>query len=337
MLYLLFLFKLFAHLHLLWRVLGRFFSQSLVVAIVLPLCSLAQDANDELSLAERYMDGSDRRQPLKLRVALISGNYIHFKQWAEGHEPVILKELVIQPNDRVTAELTIQFMALKYAGFDVEYEFLVVPNFARTELFLADKRVDLSGESFWTDSPNVDMRHVYMSKPYLRRGELISGLFTSHDNYKVLATQSLEQVKKLKHVLVKYWFVDKRSVRAYSENKLLLANDYTSVTRILEAQRADVTLIEFSKKHGLARINEEVNIRSIPGFYVEMDGERGFLVSRYHPRAGEILSAINKGIDIMRANGDLQSILTAAGYYPPDFSSRVPLTSQNSMNAGIQK
>lgn len=252
---------------------------------------------------------------LTLRFAVGPDKYHHVNRWIHelgGAD----SETDTEPYSRITADLFIQLRALRTAGFDFDFELLQLPNLGRARLYAAEDKVDLFVESYWSDDPELGENDFLLSQPVIRNGETQVGLFTHESNKHALAAKNLEDVRNLRHVVVKDWHVDIRTIEAYKPQKVFYANDFEAMVRILKSGRADVGLIEFFGEPDFRHDHFGTIIEAIKGMKVGLSAERVYLVSTTHPYSNRLRDSLDKGIEIMRENGELRAILEKVGYYP---------------------
>ncbi|WP_370978469.1 hypothetical protein [Agaribacterium sp. ZY112] len=242
----------------------------------------------------------------------------HIQKWINKNSDNGQLKQGAQPVSRLTAEFLIQVRALEAAGFNFNYELIPSPNWARTSRQAAQNQIDLSVESYWVDSPNIDHSVFWLSEAVLKQGETQVGLFTYENNHKALAAKNLDDVRKLKHVTVKTWHADINTIEAYNPIALQKVDSFEAMIRVLKRGRADVGLVEFFGEPDFRHNHFGTIIQAIPNMKVGLLDERVFAVSKQHPQSKQILEALNRGISLLRKNGELKKMLSQAGYYPKE-------------------
>ncbi|WP_096084972.1 hypothetical protein [Agaribacterium haliotis] len=247
-------------------------------------------------------------------------NYLAFYVNGNPLEQIVLGRTKLL--DRSMAEILIQARALAEAGFDFDVEFVPLPNVLRANVLAEQQRIDLLGSSYWSDDPDIGNAFL-KSVPHIRRGEALVGFFTAENNQQAMAAKNLHDLQQLRFISVENWEVDKRNIKNISGKNVHYAKHFRYLMRMINIDRADVTLLEFDNKAGLSRFfwdkskdDEALWLHPIPNVVTYLDAERVFVVAASSPKAQELIAALNRGIQRMRASGELKHILTQAGYYP---------------------
>jgi hypothetical protein len=212
---------------------------------------------------------------------------------------------------RFSVEAILACQALKLGGYDGEYKLVPAPNYTRAMLMAANGEATMPTETLWAE--DLDEKKFYATKPLLADGEIIFGAFVKADKLKSYNVKTLADLKKLKAVTSRNWVKDWGTLTGMGVNTLD-ASSLESIYKMVGADRAQFTLWSFNALPSFEVTVESVTLAPLPGIKIVMRGERRLAVSRAAPNGKEVFEALNKGIEILRANGTIARAWRESGY-----------------------
>ncbi|GEM_PF-1794083 len=212
---------------------------------------------------------------------------------------------------RFSVEAVLACQALKLGGYDGEYKLVPAPNYTRAILMAASGEATMPTETLWSE--DLDEKKFYATKPLLADGEIVFGAFVRADKLKTYNVKNLADLKKLKAVTPRNWVRDWGTLASLGVNTLDASN-LEAIFRMIGADRAQFTLWSFSALPGHEVTVDSVTLAPLPGIKILMHGERRLAVSKASANGLEVFNALNKGIEILRANGTIARAWRESGY-----------------------
>lgn len=212
---------------------------------------------------------------------------------------------------RFSVEAVLACQALKLGGYDGEYKLVPAPNHTRAMLMAATGEATMPTETLWTE--DLDEKKFYATKPLLADGDIVFGAFVTADKLKSYSVKNLNDLKKLKAVTSRNWVKDWATLTGMGIDTLD-ANSLEAIYKMIGANRAQFTLWSFNALPSFEVTVESVTLAPLPGIKILMHGERRLAVSKAAPNGKEVYEALNKGIEILRANGTIARAWRESGY-----------------------
>jgi hypothetical protein len=222
--------------------------------------------------------------------------------------------------NRPTVDLVLEIQALKAGGLDFDFELVPTPNYERAKLEAVQGLVDLSAETIWDDEIAQNADSLFKSDVVLLNGQFEKGVYTLPTNSKLLSLTSLDELRQYVGVTVGTWALDVKTMQAMNLKGVERAIKIENVFLMIQKQRADFTLTEFSGTADLSVENSGVTLVPVPNCKVAIAGSRSWVVSKKSPNADAILAALQKGIKILRAEGRIDRALKESGFLNPKVS-----------------
>jgi ABC-type amino acid transport substrate-binding protein len=133
------------------------------------------------------------------------------------------------------------------------------------------------------------------------------------DKLKMYNVKTVEDLRKLKATTSSNWVKDWTVLKAMGV-PIEEASTWPSMLKMVAADRAQFTMFEFKPTPDFVTVQEGVKLAPLPGVRVTLHGERSMAVSKAIPNGKEVFNALNKGIEILRANGTIARAWRESGY-----------------------
>jgi hypothetical protein len=219
--------------------------------------------------------------------------------------------------NRPTLDLVLEIQALKAGGLDFDFELVPTPNYERAKIEVIEGRADLSAETIWDDEIAEKADALAKTDVVLQNGEFEKGVYTLPTNTKLLAISTLEELRQYVGVTVGTWALDVKTMEAMNLKGVERAIKIENVFLMIQKQRADFTLSEFSASADLSVENSGVKLVPVPNYKVAIAGSRSWVVSKKSPNADAVLAALQKGLKVLRADGRIDRALNESGFLNP--------------------
>ena len=249
-----------------------------------------------------------------IAIAATKRTIVDFKTFTHGKVASDIDNFVSNHATRQVVDILLVLKSLKLSGLpDVKIVFIEVPNSARERALVKAGEVVLGEQDHW--SINFD-DSVFMTDPIIRNGEFEKGIYVDPkpSNYKLLSVTSLKELQNYSAVMVPTWSVDWKTLE---EMKLKIIHDTAtaeSIFRMLRADRAHFTLLEFSSENDFGRTIEGIRLIPVPGIKVGLKGSRHLMISKIHPQGRTVYNAVQKGLKALRNKGVIKRALTECGF-----------------------
>ena len=116
------------------------------------------------------------------------------------------------------------------------------------------------------------------------------------------------------------WATDLKTIDAMKLKGVEKATTIENVFLMIQKQRADFTLTEFSANADLSVEVSGVKLVPVPNCKVAITGSRSWVVNRQSPNAQALLAALQKGLKILRSEGRIERALAESGFLNPKVS-----------------
>lgn len=203
--------------------------------------------------------------------------------------------------------------AVLLGGLDVEFHDFIVPNSARAREEIRLGNVVGGGTAQW---------HIYFmessdffleSDEVLAQGEYEKGIYTTLEKSTSLAIHSLADLQPLSAVTSKTWVVDWATLEQLHLSALHSASTRHLQFKMVQAGRADFTLQDFAARPDMSIEESGIRLYPVPGVKIGLQGTRHFFVSKKHPDGEKVYNALQKGLKIMRHNGEISRAYSESG------------------------
>jgi hypothetical protein len=253
-----------------------------------------------------------------LRIACTAQVVESFKKWT-AETPWEKIDDYANPNaNRPTLDLILQLQALKAGGLDFDIVIVETPNNERSRLELCQGNADLVAETVWAKDV---LKHgdlvIQTSTPLIRIGEFEKGIYVLPSNEKALSVHTLEDLQQLIGAVVSTWDLDIKTLTAIKPKGLEKPSRLESVYLMLQKNRADFTLLEFSSRPDMSNELGGVKLVPVPGVKIALADDRYYIISAKTPNAQAIKEAIDKGLAQFRADGRIERAFKQSGFFHP--------------------
>lgn len=180
-------------------------------------------------------------------------------------------------NRRDFIDLLILCKAFDQTKLEVDFEMVKASGYSRAIRISKNGIADMPAETIWNE--DIDRDRFYMSLPIIKSGQYQKGIYT-------LATHPLQNANPLQTdfskysaVTVKNWDYD---IQALSDLTLHITESYSfnHLFYMLNAKRADLTLMSFTALPNMAHYLDDVTLLPIKGVKVAFKSSRHFIVSK---------------------------------------------------------
>lgn len=216
---------------------------------------------------------------------------------------------------RDVVDMIIAQQALALGGF--EYQFNYIPgkvNFRNTRMLETGKLL-ISFDSYWLSDAHAQARYLYISKPLIRRGEYIAGIYTQSGRENEISIKHIRDFKKLTAVSTPKWRTDWKTLSELPLKELVIEHEWISMARMVNSGWVDFMLMPFHSTPDKRFKLDKINLMPLPNVAVELKDSRHFVISRNHPLGKKAYIAIEKGLTQLRKQNAITRAYTQAGFF----------------------
>lgn len=219
---------------------------------------------------------------------------------------------------RDVIELVLLMQAVQLGGFKEPIELRAEQSYLRTLRDIADGRFITSAGLAWK-SDIVQLQDAYFtSPPLIQEGKFVVGLYTTAKNQKSFEKLPNSKIKELKVVTSSQWKSDVQTLQNLGFQHIAFSPNWVNMGRMIEANRADLTLAPFQASPHMAIIVGDVTLLPIKGIKVAIAGSRHWPISRKHPQGKAFYKALVRGLAKLEAKGTIQRAYRECGFFHPD-------------------
>ena len=218
--------------------------------------------------------------------------------------------LADQPNTPSLVMYSILQKGLSAGGLTPHVKAVSSPNSERSRKMVSEGFADIKSDWDFNIDANPD---VLKSAPILRRGEVEKGIYVHEDKLKRRKNKSISDVHDMNAVSIRTWRLDWEVLESLGPKNLTNAATTGQIHAMINADRADFTLLEFSNEPDMAREHDGIRLLPMPGVKVILPGSQHFMISRHLPNAQKIVDALNSGIETLHRTGFIRQCLTHSG------------------------
>ena len=219
---------------------------------------------------------------------------------------------------RDVIELVLLQQAVAIGGFKHPIEIKAGRSYRRTLRDVAEGNFIASGNLGWKEDITPLGKDILISRPVVRSGEFVAGIYTSTHNPKALAADNLAALTKLTAVTSSQWTADVRILNQLGFTQIIYSPNWINIVRMIEAGRADITLAPFQQNEGMLVEIGDIKLVPIKGIKIAFAGSRHWSVSRKHPQGQAFYDAMERGLTYMEAHGIIQQAYLECGFFHPD-------------------
>ncbi|WP_296990490.1 hypothetical protein [Thalassospira sp. UBA1131] len=200
--------------------------------------------------------------------------------------------------------------ALNAGGLAARIQVVPSPNSERSRKMVSEGFADIKSD--WDFNIDADPE-VLKSLPILRRGEVEKGIYVSQDTFVLSSDTPVSDVHNMSAVSIRTWRLDWEVLESLAPASLTSAATKEQIYALINAGRADFTLLEFSSGPGMVRNLQDIRLYPMQGVKVILPASQHFMISRALPNAEKIVKALNSGIEALHANGFIHQCLVNSG------------------------
>lgn len=241
--------------------------------------------------------------------------YEDYQNFLNGREPTEITNFSGKTIRRDVVDMIIAQQALKLGGF--HYKFNYAPgklNFRNTKMLSAGKLL-ISFDSYWLTDATALGNDVYVSKPVIRYGEYVAGIYTNPKNKAVLDIQELSDLEQFTSVSTKKWRTDWATLEELPLKELIEEDEWLSMARMVNLGWVDFMLMAFHSTADRSFTMDKVHLVPAPNVGILLKGSRHFVISTKHPLGQEAYIAIEKGLTILREQKRIAKAYSQAGFF----------------------
>lgn len=254
---------------------------------------------------------------VQLVVAVPTDVLEDYHAFLKGRNPLELDHYGGPHTRRDVVEVVLLQQALQRGGLSQPVLLEALPNVARILREIESGHAVCSSTSYWREDVAPNSAHFLFSDALVEAGQFEAGLYTVPGNRQALAARTLADVRQLRALSNRSWTVDWRTLEQLGVQQLQHVAQWPSMSKMVEADRADFLLAPFQASADLSLVVGGVRLVPIPGIKVGLNGTRHFLVSRQHPAGRVLLQHLNAGLARLRQQGLIRQAYVQSGFFNP--------------------
>ncbi len=212
---------------------------------------------------------------------------------------------------RVLIESILICQALRIGGLEPHFNFKSVSNIPRLIQQVSAGDIDLMIDSIWLAL--TDTNTMYVSDPILREGEIVKGIYSSKKNKAIFKVTSLKELQAYNAVSSSFWKTDWQTLKLMGITSHSVSK-YAFMLRMVDAQRADFLLDDFSNREDLRQVYQNIALHPIPNVKIAIKGTRHIVINKHNSNSLKIYNALQKGLKAMRKQGTISQAFQEAGF-----------------------
>ncbi|MCJ8322112.1 MAG: hypothetical protein MJK12_20960 [Colwellia sp.] len=241
--------------------------------------------------------------------------FVDYQQFIGNKDVLAIKDFSGKTIRRDVVDMIIAQQALKLGGFDHNFKYASGKvNFRNTKM-LQEGHLLISFDSYWLSDALPLKDKIYISKPVIRQGEYIAGIYTSPKNTKVLAVKKLSDLKELTAISTSKWRTDWQTLSELPLKELIDEKEWLSMARLVNIEWVDFLLMPFHSSPNQSYTMNKITLVPVKGVGIELFDSRHFVISKLHPKGEEAIKAINIGLQKLRTKGLIVNAYTQAGFF----------------------
>jgi hypothetical protein len=270
------------------------------VALSVALCALAAVTSAPANATETV----DIRFPVR------EAEYDAVLSCQNDSNPDCRSCLAYRPSSTSLVMYSILKEALRAGGLAASVEVVPSPNSERSRMMVSEGFADIKSD--WDFNIDADP-DVLKSAPILRRGAVEKGIYVREDSLTPSDNTPISNVHNMSAVSIRTWRLDWDVLESLAPASLTSAATKQQMYAMINANRADFTLLEFSSTPGMVQNLEGIRLYPMQGVKVVLPASQHFMISRHLPNADKIVAALNSGISALHANGFIHQCLANSG------------------------
>jgi len=254
-----------------------------------------------------------------IEIALPENTLKSYTKFLNGRDPLKVKKSNGPSTARSVIEVVLLQQALFLGGSKAKVEFIVSPTYSRMLNLLNHGKIPLAANTVWAHDigSKNEYKDIYISHTMINDGEFEAGLYVLPSNKRAMSSKNLEDVQKLIAISNKNWIPDWTTLTQLNLKGLHHTVNWKFMIRMINVYRGDFTLAPFQSTPDLSFTSQGIKFVPIPNLKVGLRGTRHFAISKKHPKAKEILTAINSGIKQLREKQIIKKAYIESGFFNP--------------------
>lgn len=253
--------------------------------------------------------------PNKALVTIHSDVLSDYHAFLNGRDPLTIQDFSGPHSRRDVAEVILLQQAIVAGGLSVDFTFAAGNYYAKSIQLLPTGDILMSVDSIWSIDANAIAETVYISEPVIEKGDYEAGIYTSPNNRRAQSITTLEQLRKFSIVSSKKWRVDWHTLAKMRFETLIHEPAWTAQVSAVYYENVDLVLAPFQPTDDLSFQSKQLKLVPIVGIKVKLQDSRHFVVSKKHPMATSVFSALEKGIKKLKQTGTFKQAYRQAGFY----------------------
>lgn len=249
---------------------------------------------------------------VKLKIAMNQITFDKYPQYTQKNLCNNLPNFDREQIDRSLLELSILCLAFKNQNILLEVDAIPSPSYLRSIWMVKSGHADTAANSIWTQ--DIEENNVFSTVDIIRAGEFEKGIYVHEKHPLLKIAPEIIDLSNYIGITVKAWVHDWQVTNSLS-NKPVLDVYMPTLFKMLETNRGDFTLIEFPSTPRLYVKQKKITLRPLIGVKVSIPEARKFIFSKKTNNAKEIYNILNKGLQGMRAKGEIIDLFTKAGVF----------------------
>ncbi len=248
-----------------------------------------------------------------LKVGITENLLTKYSHFLKGRSVYDIQQYDGEGARRSVIEVVLLLQALKIGGLENEIEWVIQPNYARIKRSLANGKIAISASSIWNYDLDELQQYAVSSEAIIAEGEYQAGLFRLASNDLTIST--VNDLNTLTAISVSAWVPDWNTLASLPLKKVIDANSWDTMIKLLVAGRGDFILSSFKSSEDMGFTEGFNHFVPIKGVKVSLLGSRHFVISTQNDLDQQVITALNKGINSLRSNGLINKGFTQAGFY----------------------
>ena len=243
-----------------------------------------------------------------------------YYRFLHGRNPLEIQTYSGDGARRDIIELVLLMQALNLGGFTQKVELRIEPSYLRILRGIADGRFISSGALMWKTDIDMLPEAFSTSRPLVKEGEFIVGIYTTLKNQKALSSITPATITELNVVTNPQWKSDVQTLKELGFKRITYSPNWVNMARMIEAGRADITLAPFQMTNNMSIEVGDVNLYPLKGIKVAISGSRHWPISRKHAQGDAFFQALERGIMQLEAKGIIQKAYRECGFFHPEIA-----------------
>ena len=249
-------------------------------------------------------------EPIDIRIPVRESEFDTVQSCHNDSNPDCRSCLAANGSSVSLAMYSILRKSLTTGGLDTNVLILPSPNSERSRKLIKDGLADIKIDWDFNIDPNPS---VLKSAPIQRRGEIAKGIYVSHDTFARSSMTPISNVNLMRAVSIRNWQLDWKVLENLAPASLISAVTIEQMYALVDADRADFTLLEFANGPDMVRRYRDIRLFPMPGVKVILPASKHFMVSRHIPEVQKVITALNAGIETLHRNGFIHQCLVNSG------------------------